>query len=128
MSTPSKTDPLHPKARQGIALFNEGEYYQAHEPLEAAWMQTPSPERDLYQGILQIGLAYYQITRGNYRGALKMFRRGHRNLTPLGDSALGIDIAQLQADALAVENNLRQLGPEQISQMKRQRFQSVPEK
>lgn len=84
-----KTDPPHPKAREGIRLFNQGEFYLAHEHLEEAWMETGSPERDLYQGILQIGLAYYQISRGNYRGALKMFRRGQRNLAPLGDALLG---------------------------------------
>lgn len=80
-------------------------------------METDSPERDLYQGILQIGLAYYQISRGNYRGALKMFRRGQRNLAPLGDALLGIDITRLQADASSVETALRQLGPKDISRL-----------
>ena len=107
MNSPSKADPLHPKAREGIRLFNQREFYEAHEPLEEAWMLTSSPERDLYQGILQIGLAYYQISRGNTRGALKMFKRGDRNLAPLGDHLLGIDISQLRADAGAVENLLR---------------------
>lgn len=127
MSTHSKTDPLHPKAREGIQLFNQGEYYEAHEPLEEAWMLTPSPERDLYQGILQIGLAYYQITRRNYRGALKMFRRGQRNLEPLGESLLGIDITQLQAHARSVESALRQLGPSGVKYLNRESFKPVPE-
>lgn len=95
-------------------MFNRGAFYEAHEPLEEAWMETPSPERDLYQGILQIGLAYYQITRGNYRGALKMFQRGQRNLANLGHVLLGIDISTLQDDARAVEQALRRLGPEMI--------------
>lgn len=110
-----KAKHLHPKALEGIEYFNQGEFYEAHEPLEEAWMKTPSPERDLYQGILQIGLAYFQISRGNYRGALKMFKRGHRNLDPLGGELLGIDIAHIRADASAVEETLRELGPDQIS-------------
>lgn len=127
MSTPSKTDPLHPLARQGIGLFNQGKYYEAHEPLEEAWTLTASPERNLYQGLLQIGLAYFQITRGSYRGALKMFRRGHRNLDPLGDSLLGIDLDRLRKDARAVEATLHQLGPTRISQMDSALFKPVPE-
>lgn len=127
MSTPWKTDPIHPKAREGIELFNQGDFYEAHEPLEKAWMVTDSPERDLYQGILQIGLAYYQISQGNYRGALKMFRRGQRNLSPLGNVMLGIDIAQLQEDARNVEAVLRQLGPGHISQVGRELIKPVPE-
>ena len=111
-----KADPLHPKAREGIQLFNQRDFYEAHDPLEEAWMVTSSPERDLYQGILQIGLAYFQITRGNARGALKMFKRGHKNLSPLGEHMLGIDITQLRADAEEVEQLLRKSGLEETSQ------------
>ena len=114
MNTHSKTDPLpaniHPRARRGIELFNKGEYFEAHEALESAWLETRSPERDLYQGILQIGLAYYQISRGNYRGALKMFRRGQYKLENLGVSMMGINISQLIEDASVVESNQRTLG------------------
>ncbi len=128
MNTPWKTDPLHPKAREGVELFNQREYYQAHEPLEAAWMVTDSPERDLYQGILQIGLAYYQITRGNYRGSLKMFKRGKRNLAPLGETLLGINISQLLEDARLVETTLRRLGPDKVIHLDQALFKPVPER
>jgi len=90
-------------------------------------MKTESPERDLYQGILQIGLAYYQITRGNYRGSLKMFQRGFRNLSPLGDASLGIDLAQLLEDARIVEAALRRIGPKNIGQLERDLIKPVPE-
>ncbi|MCD6424582.1 MAG: DUF309 domain-containing protein, partial [Anaerolineales bacterium] len=38
MNSPLKADPLHPEARKGIKLFNEGKFYEAHDPLELAWM------------------------------------------------------------------------------------------
>lgn len=90
-------------------------------------MDSPSPERDLYQGILQIGLAYYQITQSNYRGALKMFQRAKRNLSPLGNTLLGIDLARLQADAQSVESALRQLGAADIDLLDRELIRPVPE-
>lgn len=90
-------------------------------------METDPPERILYQGILQIGLAYYQISRGNYRGALKMFLRGQRNLAPLGDTFLGIEINQLLQDAKSVESALRQLGPEHMDQLDRTLIKPVLE-
>ena len=80
-------------------------------------METKSPERELYQGILQIGLAYYQITQGNFRGAIKMFNRGQRNLEPLGESLFGVDIFSLRADAHHVEMAVRELGPDQIHEL-----------
>lgn len=127
MNSPSKADPLHPEARKGINLFNEGEFYEAHDLLELAWMDTQSPERDLYQGILQIGLAYFQISRGNYRGALKMFIKGQRNLKPLGPALLGVDINKLRADAEVVEKAVRHLGPDHLSRLDKGLIKSVPQ-
>jgi len=127
VNSPSKADPLHPEARKGIKLFNEGEFYKAHDPLELAWMDTQSPERDLYQGILQIGLAYFQISRGNYRGALKMFIRGQRNLEPLGKALLGVDITKLRADAKIVEETIRHLGPSHLHELEKGLIKPVPQ-
>lgn len=117
MNSPLKADLLHPAARKGIDLYNQKEFYEAHDLLELAWMKTDSPERDLYQGILQIGLAYYQISQGNFRGAIKMFKRGQRNLNPLEKTLLGVDITTLQADAQRVEMALRDLGPDRIHEV-----------
>ena len=127
MNSRSRTDPLHPQARQGVNLLNQGEFHAAHELLEEAWRETPSPERDLYQGLLQIGLAYYQITRNNYRGALKMLQRGHRNLDPLGNQLLGVDLDHFRRDAWKVEEELRRLGPKRIYELDQGLFKPIPE-
>ncbi len=63
---------LHPRAIEGLRLFNAGEYFEAHEALELAWRQERGPIRELYRGILQVGVAYYHILHNNYRGACKM--------------------------------------------------------
>ena len=68
---------------EGITLFNQGKFYQCHDALEEAWKQDRSLGRDLYRAILQIGIAYYQIKRGNYRGGLKMLLRVRQWLDPL---------------------------------------------
>ncbi|HWQ84409.1 MAG TPA: DUF309 domain-containing protein, partial [Anaerolineales bacterium] len=62
-------EPLHARARKGLELFNAGEYFEAHEELEAAWNADPGPGRALYQGVLQVAVAYLQIERGNPDGA-----------------------------------------------------------
>jgi uncharacterized protein len=126
VNSPSKTDPLHPEARKGIELFDQGEFYKAHDSLELAWMNTRSPDRNMYQGILQIGLAYYQISRGNYRGAIKMFIRGQRNLKPLGDTLLGVDLNKLREDARAVEKAVRHLGPGHLDELDKRIIKPIP--
>jgi predicted metal-dependent hydrolase len=121
----SKADTLHPEARKGIEFFNQGEFYKAHDPLELAWMETGLPERDLYRGILLIGLAYYQISLGNYRGAIKMFTRGQRSLEPLGETLLGVDTAKLRSDAKEVEEAVRGLGPDQLQLLDQEMIKPV---
>jgi uncharacterized protein len=86
-------------AQQGIARFNEGEYYKQHDLLEELWMHTPGPERNLYQGILQVGVGYYQIKRGNERGARKMLQRALQWLRKLPDTCQGVDVADLRHNA-----------------------------
>jgi len=130
VSSKSKADPLpdglHPQAEVGFRLFDQGAYYRAHDHLETAWQDTPGPHGDLYQGVLQIGIAYYHIERGKYRGALKMFQRGQVNLEPLQEQTLGLNVKQLRYEARQVEKLLRKLGPEGISQLGKKAFPPLP--
>ncbi len=89
-------------------------------------MSSLQPERDLYQGILQIGIAYYQIKRGNYRGAIKMFRRGQQNLFQLPDTILGVNLVQFRLDAQEAESALRALGPGEIGKFDQDLFRAIP--
>jgi predicted metal-dependent hydrolase len=120
------TGKIHPQAQIGIDLFNRGEYYEAHESFEHAWMETSAPERLLYQGILQIGLAYYQISKGNFRGAMKMFKRAQKHLDSLNDSFLGVNIRKLQENALHVETEIRELGEKRIIDMTGHTYHPIP--
>jgi len=115
-------------ARQGIELFNRQEFFEAHEELEHAWNEEPGPARELYRGILQVSVAYLQITRQNYKGALKMFLRLRQWLDPLPDECRGVDVAQLRADALAARIELERLGAERIGEFKRELFKPLPMK
>ena len=108
-------EPLPELARKAIALFNAGEFFEQHEAFETLWRAEPGPIRQLYQGILQVGVAYLQIQRGNYDGARKIFQRAWQYLTVLPDVCRGIDIARLRADAQAAQAELERLGPERIA-------------
>ncbi|MCS7088211.1 MAG: DUF309 domain-containing protein [Thermoflexales bacterium] len=108
--------PLPALAREAIAQFNRGEYWEQHETFEHVWRDTHSPVRQLYQGILQVGVAYYQVRRRNYIGARKMFQRAWQYLSVLPDVCQGVDVAQLRADAQAAFAELERLGPERIGE------------
>jgi uncharacterized protein len=97
-------------AQQAIVRFNSGEYYKQHDLLEELWMQTPGPERDLYQGILQVGVAYYQIGRSNPRGARKMLQRALQWLRKLPPTCQGVDVEDLRQNAQKVLDILSEEG------------------
>ena len=60
----------------GATWYNAGQFYKQHDVFEKHWMEDTRPIRDLYQGVLQIGVALHHVETGNYRGAVKMLRRG----------------------------------------------------
>jgi predicted metal-dependent hydrolase len=110
---------LPPLAQEGVEKFNAGEYYKQHDLFEAQWVQTEAPIRDLYRAILQVGVAYYQIERGNYRGALKMLLRSVQWLATLPDICQGVNIQQLRQDSYHVRAVLEAMNPDDIAQFDR---------
>lgn len=101
-------------ALRGLEQFNRGEYFEAHDSLELAWMEDPSPGRDLYRAVLQVAVAYFQITRGNYNGAAKMFLRMRKWLGPLPGTCRGINIELLRQDVDIAHTELLELGAQGI--------------
>ena len=111
--------PLPAQAIAGLREFNRGEFYRQHDLFEALWVETAGPVRDLYRGILQVGVAYYQLERGNFRGALKMLQRSVQWLRPLPEICQGIDIEALRRDSTKVRAELQRLGPERLEEFDR---------
>jgi hypothetical protein len=53
----------------GLRAFGNGEYFEAHELIEPAWMGTDHrAERNLYQGVIKVAAAGVHATRGNVEG------------------------------------------------------------
>lgn len=117
--------PLSEIAVRGLEEFNLGEYFEAHETLEAAWNADDTPGKELYRAILQVAVAYLQIERGNYRGAMKMFLRLRQWIDPLPEFCRGVNVEQLRADAWQVQEALTKLGAEHIGEFDRGLFKPV---
>jgi predicted metal-dependent hydrolase len=100
----------------GVAQFNAGAYWECHETLEAIWRVEPDPIRYLYPGILQVGVGFYHLRRGNWRGAVHKLRSGLDYLAPSTPTCLGVDVARLRAEAQAVLAALEALGPDRIAE------------
>ncbi len=65
----------------GIAAYRRGEFFEAHELLEPAWMGTrDAAERDLHQGLIKLAAGYVHAVRGNPQGMMKNLRGARERL------------------------------------------------
>ncbi len=99
---------------KGIEEFNKGEFYECHEYLEEAWIREPGRVRFLYQGILQVGVGFYHLNNGNWRGATGLLRNGTIRLKEFEPATLGIDIARLVWECNQCLKELEDLGRERV--------------
>ena len=106
-------------ALKGIEEFNRGEFYECHEYLEEAWMQEPRRVRFLYQGILQVGVGFYHLQNGNWRGATGLLRNGAVRLREFEPVTLGVDVAKLVRESERCLRELEELGRERIGEFDR---------
>lgn len=105
------TEDLPALAREGVDLFNKREFHAQHEAFEDAWNAESRPVRGLYQGLLQVGLAFLQIERRNQAGAFKMFGRGVPRLRMLPQVVQQVRVEEFLGESLSVHELLRTLDP-----------------
>ena len=105
-----------PQLFEGIEQFNRGEYFEQHETLEEIWIAEPREIRRLYQGILKIGVGFYKLRLGNYRGTVNHINGGIAYLQRFEAVCLGVDVARLIAEAQAVHDRVVELGPERLAE------------
>src|SRR5437899_10037798 len=103
-----------PELLEGIAQFNRGEFFEQHETLELLWRAEARDLRFLYQGILQIGVAFHHLRRLNHHGTVYMLTRGSRYLQPFAPRCQGVDVAALLDAARAALGELDRLGPDRL--------------
>jgi uncharacterized protein len=64
-----------------LEAYGRGDFFEAHELLEPAWMGTDDPaERALHQGLIKLAAGYVHAVRGNPRGLAKNLAGARRHL------------------------------------------------
>ena len=74
----------------GLKLFNEKKFYEAHEIWEDLWTEYRQVDDKFIQGLIQLSVGYFHISNTNKRGAVSLFNKSlskfelfrgiHRNL------------------------------------------------
>ncbi|HET7009626.1 MAG TPA: DUF309 domain-containing protein [Anaerolineales bacterium] len=103
--------PMSDTARHGLELLNGGEFHEAHEVLEHAWMAEPGEASRVYRVLLQLAVAYHHLRQENRRGAAKLLLRLQPWLDPLPPVCRGVDVAALRVIVGELQGALDRLPP-----------------
>ena len=98
----------------GIKQFNQRQFYDCHDTLEAIWIESPEYDKKFYQGILQIAVACYHLSNLNQQGAMILLGEGIKRLTQYQPTHYDIDVAQLVTESYTLLAQLQQTSSDQL--------------
>jgi uncharacterized protein len=81
--------------RRGIRLFNERQFFDAHEVWEDVWRESAGPEKKFLQGLIQVAVAFHHHSTGNFVGARSLLQRARENLAAYPSEFGGIGLTTL---------------------------------
>src|SRR4051794_3803253 len=80
---------------RGLELIRAGRYFDAHEELELVWRAAPPAERDFYQGLVHVAVAWYQAGRGRPVACGRQLEKASRRLASYAPAHEGVDVASV---------------------------------
>ena len=89
-----------------LILFNNQKWYEAHDAFEDIWNTLDGDERQIIQGILQVSVSQFHLSKGNLNGATILLGEGLGRIKNRTNINLGID---LESFCKCLEELLRKL-------------------
>jgi predicted metal-dependent hydrolase len=83
--------------QRGLELMRRGEFFEAHEELELAWRAAPHDERDFFQGLVHVTVAWYQAGRGRPVACASQLEKARRRLAAYAPAHRGVDVVSVLA-------------------------------
>ena len=89
-----------------LNLFNDQKWYEAHDAFEDIWNTVDGDQRQVIQGILQVSVSQFHLSKGNLNGATILLGEGLGRIKTRTNINLGID---LESFCNCLEDLLRKL-------------------
>ena len=88
-------------------LFNNQQWYAAHDALEDIWNGLDGDERQIVQGILQVSVSQFHLSKGNLNGATILLGEGLGRIKNRTKINLGIDLTSFCENLEIILNKLQ---------------------
>jgi uncharacterized protein len=83
--------------KAGLEHIRAGRFFEAHEELELMWRAAAAEERDFYQGLVHVAVAWYQAGRGRPVATASQLEKAARRLERFAPAHRGVDVASVLA-------------------------------
>jgi len=81
-----------------VVLFETGEFWEAHEALEAAWATAEGVEREFLGGAILLAAALHKArVQHSPRGARRNYAKALRHLALVPDEHRGVEVREFEA-------------------------------
>ncbi len=96
---------------EGWRLFNEKQFWHAHEAWENVWKRRPEESRIFFQGIVQLAAAYHLLlVKKRYGGMMKNFDKAEEKLRLFPSTFLRVDVAELLNAITVAREEVQNIG------------------
>jgi len=96
---------------QGWRLFNNRDFWHAHEAWENVWKRRPEESRIFFQGIIQLAAAYHLLTvKKRYRGMMRNLEKAEEKLKLFPGSFLRVDVSRLLSGIQETRAEIHKIG------------------
>jgi hypothetical protein len=86
------------RLREGIGLFNDGRFFQAHEVLEGFYPETADANKPFLEGLIQLAAAFRIFADfGEIKGPVRMVRQALIRLENYQPAFMQVRVAELSA-------------------------------
>ncbi len=92
--------------KSGLEAIRAGRFFEAHEELEVAWRAAAAEERDFFQGLVHVAVAWYQAGRGRHVATASQLEKAARRLGPYAPAHRGVDVASVLAQVAAARSRV----------------------
>ncbi len=89
--------------RDGLELIRRGAYFEAHESLEDAWRAAEPEEKDFFQGLVHVAVAWHHAGRANRPGCERQLEKAARRLGPFAPAHRGVDVSAILASVASAQ-------------------------
>lgn len=86
----------------GVTLFDEGDFWHAHEAFEGPWLRAEGLEKHFLAGVILLAASLHKARAlSNARGGRRNYAKALSHLALVPDRYYGVDVRRLEATVLA---------------------------